>query len=132
MQQTGLDPSAAERSCHEFSGGQKQRLVIARALALEPSLLIFDESLSGLDSQTRDEMLDLLVNLRHRLGITQLLISHDLELVSKVADRILVMQDGRIVEQHNRAEIGYTSNIGRAEHLLHAQSKHAFAPAEAE
>lgn len=132
MQQTGLDPSTAERSCHEFSGGQKQRLVIARALALEPSLLIFDESLSGLDSQTRDEMLDLLVNLRHRLGITQLLISHDLELVSKVADRILVMQDGRIVEQHNRAEIGYTSNIGRAEHLLHAQSKHAFAPAEAE
>ena len=99
MQQTGLDPAARQRSCHEFSGGQKQRLVIARALALEPSLLIFDESLSGLDPETRDEIFDLLLSLRRKLGITQLLISHDLEFVSRVADSIAIMRDGRLLKQ---------------------------------
>jgi peptide/nickel transport system ATP-binding protein len=130
MEQTGLDPRAAHRSCHEFSGGQKQRLVIARALALEPSLLIFDESLSGLDPETRDEILDLLVSLRRRLGITQLLISHDLELVSRVADNVAVMRDGRIVKQQNNGGTGCNAGI-QPERLQNAQSWSQVALSEA-
>ena len=117
MEKTGLDPAAADRSCHEFSGGQKQRLAIARALTLEPNLLIFDESFSGLDPETRDEMLDLLVSLRRRLGITQLLISHDLELVSRVADSIVVIRDGRIVEHQSAEKADCNANILPAQHL---------------
>jgi peptide/nickel transport system ATP-binding protein len=98
LERVGLDSSAGERSCHQFSGGQKQRLVIARALAIEPRLLIFDESFSGLDHETRSGIFELLRELQRSLGITQLLISHDLELVSSVAESIVVMQDGRILD----------------------------------
>jgi len=117
MRETGLDPATADRSCHEFSGGQKQRLAIARALALEPHLLIFDESFSGLDRATRDEILDVLRNLRHKLGITQLLISHDLEIVSKVADSVVEMRDGRIVGHHEPKKIDSNANDLPAEHM---------------
>ncbi len=99
MRRVGLDPADADRSCHKFSGGQKHRLVIARSLALEPKLLIFDESLAGLDPETQAEILSLLRELKATLGITQLLISHDLELVSAVADRVVVMRDGKIVQE---------------------------------
>jgi ABC-type glutathione transport system ATPase component len=99
MHRVGLDPLAAQRFCHEFSGGQKHRLVIARALALQPKLLIFDESLAGLDLNTRAEILTLLGELRDTLGIAQLLISHDLELVSSIAEKIAVMRDGQLVEE---------------------------------
>lgn len=98
LTQVGLGGGATERGCHEFSGGQKQRLVIARALAIEPKLLIFDESFSGLDRETRSGIFELLRELQQSLGITQLLISHDLELVSSVADDIVVMQQGRILD----------------------------------
>jgi len=120
----------AYRSCHEFSGGQKQRLVIARALALEPSLLIFDESLSGLDPETRDEILDLLVSLRRKLGITQLLISHDLEFVSRFADNVAVMHDGKIVQQLNSADMLSTGRI-RPEQLVNGCNQNHFALTEA-
>jgi ABC-type glutathione transport system ATPase component len=99
LQRVGLDPSTADRSCHEFSGGQKHRLVIARALTLQPKLLIFDESLSGLDPETQAGILVLLREIKGRLGITLLLISHDLELVSSVADEIAVMREGRVIDQ---------------------------------
>jgi ABC-type glutathione transport system ATPase component len=99
MGRVGLNPADADRSCHKFSGGQKHRLAIARSLALEPKLLIFDESLSALDRETQAEILSLLSELNATLGITQLLISHDLDLVSAVADSIAVIRDGRIVEQ---------------------------------
>ena len=130
MEQTGLDPSAAHRSCHEFSGGQKQRLVIARALTLEPSLLIFDESLSGLDPETRDEILDVLVSLRHQMGITQLLISHDLELVSRVADNIVVMGNGRIVSQLNKKLETHSRASAGTEQLLDAKAQNPFVLSE--
>ena len=130
MEQTGLDPAVAHRSCHEFSGGQKQRLVIARALALQPSLLIFDESFSGLDPETRNEILDLLVSLRQKLGITQLLISHDLEVVSRVADSVAVMHDGRIVKQQHREDKDRNASIF-PEQLLNAQARNPFALLEA-
>ena len=99
MIRVGLESAAADRSCHEFSGGQKHRLAIARAIALQPKLLIFDESLAALDPQTQVEILSLLRELRATLGITQLLISHDLELVSSAADKIIVMRHGRIVDE---------------------------------
>lgn len=98
MRRVGLNPADADRSCHKFSGGQKHRLAIARSLALEPKLLIFDESLCGLDPETQADILSLLGELKATLGITQLLISHDLELVSAVADRIAMIREGRIVE----------------------------------
>lgn len=101
MQCVGLDPAMAGRSCHQFSGGQKQRLAIARALALKPKLLIFDESLSGLDIETQNGIIDLLRKLKLDLGVTQVLISHDLELVSSIADQVAVMRNGRVVEQRD-------------------------------
>jgi ABC-type glutathione transport system ATPase component len=101
MRHVGLDPETVHRSCHQFSGGQKQRLAIARALALKPKLLIFDESLSGLDVETQNGITDLLKQLKQTLGITQLLISHDLELVASIADQVAVMRNGRIVERTN-------------------------------
>jgi peptide/nickel transport system ATP-binding protein len=103
MEQVGLNPFAGNRSCHEFSGGQKQRIAIARALALKPQLLILDESLSGLDPKTRDQLLDLIVQLKNTLGIAFLLISHELEQVAEIADFVAVMHQGRIVE-HRRTE----------------------------
>jgi peptide/nickel transport system ATP-binding protein len=99
LERVRLDPVTADRSCHEFSGGQKHRLVIARALTLQPKLLIFDESLSGLDPETQAGILALLREIKDRLGITLLLISHDLELVSSVADEIAVMREGRLIDQ---------------------------------
>ena len=98
LERVGLESGSVERSCHQFSGGQKQRLAIARALAIEPKLLIFDESFSGLDHETRSGIFDLLRELQQSLGITQLLISHDLELVTSVADNIVVMKQGRILD----------------------------------
>jgi len=98
MQRVGLDPDAAGRCCHEFSGGQKHRIAIARALALEPKLLIFHESLSALDPETQREILKLLRELKHKLGITQLLISHDLALVAAIADKVILIEQGRVVD----------------------------------
>jgi peptide/nickel transport system ATP-binding protein len=76
-------------------------LAIARALALKPKLLIFDESLSGLDIETQNGIIDLLRTLKLDLGVTQVLISHDLELVSSIADQVAIMRNGRVVEQRD-------------------------------
>ena len=96
---------------------------------LEPSLLIFDESLSGLDPQTQEEILGLLLSLRRKLGITQLLISHDMELVSKVAERVLIMRAGNIVEEHEAAEI-CNMNARATEHFVDAQTRQSLALSE--
>lgn len=94
----GLDPEMLERFPHEFSGGQRQRLSIARALVTRPGLVVLDEPVSALDMSIRGEVLTLFNQLRDEFGLAYLIISHDLDMVSAVADRVMVMEAGRIVE----------------------------------
>ena len=89
----------------EFSGGQRQRLAIARALALKPKLLVLDEALSGLDLSTEAQIANLLLDLQASHSLAYLLISHDLALVARLADMIAVMAHGRIVEQGPVAQV---------------------------
>lgn len=99
MESVGLPGDAADRGCREFSGGQRQRLAIARALSLQPKVLILDESLSGLDLSVQAQIVNLLFDLRERHSMSYVVISHDLRLTAHVADSLAVMCEGRIVEQ---------------------------------
>ena len=101
----GMPEAAADRYPHEFSGGQRQRISIARALALEPKLIIADEPVSALDVSVQTQVLDLLDDIRHRLGLSMLFITHDLRVAAQVCDTIAVMRKGRIVEMNTAREV---------------------------
>jgi peptide/nickel transport system ATP-binding protein len=95
----GLKPEHAARFPHQFSGGQRQRIAIARALACDPELIVCDEAVSALDVSIQMQIITLLADLRDRLGLSYIFITHDLPIVRNFADRILVMQSGRVVEE---------------------------------
>ena len=105
LQRVGLKPSDADKFPHEFSGGQRQRIAIARALILEPKVIVLDEAVSALDVTIRAQIIDLLRDLSDRLGLAYLFITHDLSVVRALADRVLVMQNGKVVEEGPVADV---------------------------
>ena len=99
LREVGLEPSARERYPHEFSGGQRQRIAIARALVLKPRFIVLDEPTSALDMSVQAQIVDLLRDLQQRHGLAYLFISHDLKVVRALADEVVVLRDGKVVER---------------------------------
>jgi len=105
LAEVGLSPDVQDRYPHEFSGGQRQRIAIARAIVLKPKFIVLDEPTSALDMSVQAQIVDLLRDLQERHGLAYLFISHDLKVVRTLADELLVMKDGRVVERGSAEEI---------------------------
>jgi len=125
MEEVGLDPGWALRLAGEFSGGQRQRLALARTLVAEPDLLIMDEALSGLDMPVQAQMVRLLIHLQSRHGLTYLYISHDLNFISLFAQEVIVMEAGRIVERTTPARLAGSTNPATRELVEASERLHA-------
>jgi peptide/nickel transport system ATP-binding protein len=105
LRRVGLTPDAATRYPHEFSGGQRQRICIARALAVEPKIIVADESVAALDVSVRARVLDLMLELQEAMGLAYLFISHDMAVIERMSHHVAVMRAGTIVEMGTRREI---------------------------
>jgi nickel transport system ATP-binding protein len=123
LERVGLSPADADKRPHQFSGGELQRVCIARAIALSPGLLVLDEAVSSLDMVIQARIVDLLQELQRELGMTYLFISHDIRVLLKVCDRLVVMHDGRLVEQSPDME-----RIEEIRHPMFAQLLEAILP----
>ena len=111
MEQVNLNADQFNKYPHQFSGGQRQRICIARALSTEPSIMVFDESVSALDVSVQAQVLNLINELKAKYQFTSLFISHDLSVVHYISDRIIVMKAGKIVEQGDANEIFFTESF---------------------
>ena len=120
LEKVNLSADHFNRYPHQFSGGQRQRICIARALALNPSFLIFDESVSALDVSVQAQVLNLLNNLKKEFGFTSFFISHDLSVVRYISDRILVMSKGKIVEEGLADEVYFSPKNEYTKKLIDA------------
>jgi peptide/nickel transport system ATP-binding protein len=105
LQKVGLDPSLADRYPHQFSGGQRARIGIARALAVQPDFIVCDEAVAALDVSIQAQIINLFMQLRAELGLTYLFISHDLGVVRHISDRVVIMYLGRVLESASTEEI---------------------------
>jgi ABC-type dipeptide/oligopeptide/nickel transport system ATPase subunit len=101
----GLEKQALRRYPHEFSGGQRQRIGIARALAMSPKLLIADEAVSALDVSVQAQVLDLLDDIKIRMDLAMLFVTHDLRVAAKICDKVAVMKNGEVVEYGSTQEV---------------------------
>jgi microcin C transport system ATP-binding protein len=124
LEEVGLDPQSRHRYPHEFSGGQRQRISIARALVLEPALILLDEPTSALDRTVQKQIVALLRNLQIRRGLTYLFISHDLAVVKALAHDLIVIKDGKIVEQGSAQQIFASPQQPYTRELLNASTLH--------
>src|SRR5215469_2946265 len=120
MELVGLQADWEKRLPHQFSAGQRRRLAIARALAVEPKVLILDEALTGLDVLIQAQIVELLQELQARLSLTYLYISHDLGLMSQLADQVIVLHQGQIIEAATPLELFTKPQSGAASNLVRA------------
>ena len=137
MRKVGLDPSLKRRYPHQFSGGQRQRIGIARALAVKPRFLVCDEAIAALDVSIQAQVLNLFMDLREEFDLTYLFISHDLSVVEHIADRVVIMYLGRVVESAPTEELFESPRHPYTQALLAEvprldQRKHDFTPIEGE
>jgi peptide/nickel transport system ATP-binding protein len=137
LRRVGLDPAYKRRYPHQFSGGQRQRLGIARALAVKPEFVVCDEPVAALDVSIQAQIINLFIALREELGLAYLFISHDLGVVEHIADRILIMYLGRIVESAPTEELFRAPNHPYTQALLAEvprldQRKRSFTPVKGE
>ncbi|MEC8156177.1 MAG: ATP-binding cassette domain-containing protein, partial [SAR324 cluster bacterium] len=120
LREVGIDPDIRHRYPHEFSGGQRQRIAIARALVLKPRFILLDEPTSSLDHTVQFQVLELLKELQKKYGLSYLFISHDLKVIQALCHRILVMKDGKVVEEGTSGEIFQNPQTPYTRELLEA------------